>query len=284
VLTGGGSQLKHLKHLVELMTGMSTRIGYPNEHLAKSNVEAVTSPLYATGVGLVMKGFDYLDRRRPKHDRGGRERARQSHRERPLQGHLERLPSNIITSASEQCSRTTRTDPRPFPHLPIPPNDMKFDLPKELASIIKVIGVGGGGSNAVNHMYAQGIKGVDFIICNTDRQALDISPVPVKLQLGIGLTEGLVQVHPGARQPSGTGEHRRDPAIAEHAHQDGVHHRRHGWWYRNGCRTRDRADRREMGILTVGIVTSPFQWEGRKRKQPSRSGIEEMRNAVDTCW
>jgi cell division protein FtsA len=66
VLTGGGAQLKHLKQLVEYATGMSTRIGYPNEHLAKSNVEAVTSPLYATGVGLVMKGFDYLDRRRPK--------------------------------------------------------------------------------------------------------------------------------------------------------------------------------------------------------------------------
>ena len=66
VLTGGGAQLKHLKQLVEYITGMTTRIGYPNEHLAKSNVEAVTSPLYATGVGLVMKGFDYLERRRPK--------------------------------------------------------------------------------------------------------------------------------------------------------------------------------------------------------------------------
>lgn len=66
VLTGGGSQLKHLSHLVEYMTGMSARIGYPNEHLAKSNVEQVTSPLHATGVGLVMKGFDYLDRRRPQ--------------------------------------------------------------------------------------------------------------------------------------------------------------------------------------------------------------------------
>lgn len=66
VLTGGGAQLKHLKHLVELMTGMSTRIGYPNEHIAKSAVEDVTSPLHATGVGLVMKGFDYLERRRPR--------------------------------------------------------------------------------------------------------------------------------------------------------------------------------------------------------------------------
>jgi cell division protein FtsA len=66
VLTGGGAQLKHLRQLTEFMTGMSTRIGYPNEHLAKSNVEDVTSPLFATGVGLVMKGFDHLDRRRPK--------------------------------------------------------------------------------------------------------------------------------------------------------------------------------------------------------------------------
>ncbi|MCB0773595.1 MAG: cell division protein FtsZ, partial [Flavobacteriales bacterium] len=68
---------------------------------------------------------------------------------------------------------------------------MKFDLPKELSSIIKVIGVGGGGGNAVNHMHAKGIKGVDFVICNTDKQALDMSPVPVKLQLGVSLTEGL---------------------------------------------------------------------------------------------
>ncbi|MEI2422252.1 cell division protein FtsA, partial [Arthrospira platensis SPKY2] len=66
VLTGGGAQLKHLKQLVEYMTGMSARIGYPNEHIAKSAVEDVTSPLHATGVGLVMKGFDYLDRRRPR--------------------------------------------------------------------------------------------------------------------------------------------------------------------------------------------------------------------------
>ncbi|MCB0790903.1 MAG: cell division protein FtsA [Flavobacteriales bacterium] len=82
VLTGGGAQLKHLRQLVEYMTGMSARIGYPNEHLAKSNVEQVTSPLFATGVGLVMKGFDYLDRRRPRvtepatkvkgHSQGGR--------------------------------------------------------------------------------------------------------------------------------------------------------------------------------------------------------------------
>ena len=68
---------------------------------------------------------------------------------------------------------------------------MKFDLPKENASIIKVIGVGGGGSNAVNHMYSQGIKDVDFIVCNTDNQALDISPVPNKVQLGLTLTQGL---------------------------------------------------------------------------------------------
>jgi len=101
VLTGGGAQLKHLKHLVEVMTGMSTRIGYPNEHLAKSNVEAVTSPLYATGVGLVMKGFDYLERRRPKHFEVANERTAKvtvkGHSKGPLSGFF----SNIINSASE---------------------------------------------------------------------------------------------------------------------------------------------------------------------------------------
>ena len=65
---------------------------------------------------------------------------------------------------------------------------MEFDLPKDSSSIIKVIGVGGGGSNAVNHMYEEGIQGVDFIVCNTDKQALDISPVPYKIQLGSSLT------------------------------------------------------------------------------------------------
>lgn len=160
---------------------------------------------------------------------------------------------------------------------------MKFELPKELSSIIKVIGVGGGGSNAVNHMFAQGIKGVDFIVCNTDKQALDISPVPVKLQLGIALTEGLgagsipergtlsaqenveeirqllgnrtkmVFITAGMGGGTGTGA---GPVIARIA--------------------------REMGILTVGIVTMPFSWEGRKRKQQATAGIEELRQAVDT--
>jgi cell division protein FtsZ len=160
---------------------------------------------------------------------------------------------------------------------------MKFNLPKENASIIKVIGVGGGGSNAVNHMYNQGIKGVDFIVCNTDSQALDISPVPMKIQLGTSLTEGrgagslpevgrnaaienideikdilanntkMVFVTAGMGGGTGTGA---APVIAKAA--------------------------RDMGILTVGIITVPFSFEGRKRKQQAELGIEEMRDAVDT--
>lgn len=101
VLTGGGAQLKHLKHLVEVLTGMSTRIGYPNEHIAKSAVEDVTSPLHATGVGLVMKGFDYLERHRPKHITLANDRttkvAVKGHSKGPLSGFF----SNIINSASQ---------------------------------------------------------------------------------------------------------------------------------------------------------------------------------------
>ena len=164
---------------------------------------------------------------------------------------------------------------------------MEFDLPQNetnrASSIIKVIGVGGGGSNAVNHMYLQGIAGVDFIVCNTDCQALDHSPVPYKIQLGPNLTEGrgagmipevgmnaameniqeirellsagtkMVFVTAGMGGGTGTGA---APVIAQVA--------------------------RDLGILTVGIVTVPFNFEGRKRRQQAEEGLERMRQNVDT--
>ena len=160
---------------------------------------------------------------------------------------------------------------------------LEFDLPKETTSIIKVIGVGGGGSNAVNHMFNQGIVGVDFIVCNTDRQALDVSPVPLKIQLGASLTDGcgagsipeigknsaienieeirsilsngtkMVFVTAGMGGGTGTGA---APIVAQIA--------------------------KEMGILTVGIVTVPFGFEGRKRRQQAEEGLDEMRKNVDT--
>ncbi len=160
---------------------------------------------------------------------------------------------------------------------------MKFDLPNELASIIKVIGVGGGGSNAVNHMHAHGIQGVDFIICNTDRQALDISLIPVKLQLGAALTEGL-----------GAGS---IPERGKNAAQENLDEIRQllstrtkmvfitagmGGGTGTGAAPVIARIARELGILTVGIVTMPFKWEGRKRVQQATAGIEEMRQAVDT--
>lgn len=160
---------------------------------------------------------------------------------------------------------------------------MKFDLPKEQSSIIKVIGVGGGGSNAVNHMYRLGIKGVDFVVCNTDHQALDTSPVPTKIPLGQSLTEGrgagsipdvgknaaienledvneilakntkMIFVTAGMGGGTGTGA---APVIAQAA--------------------------KDMGILTVGIITVPFTFEGRKRRTQAEEGIEKMRESVDT--
>ncbi|MEQ8325399.1 MAG: cell division protein FtsZ [Vicingaceae bacterium] len=160
---------------------------------------------------------------------------------------------------------------------------MKFDLPKDRSSIIKVIGVGGGGSNAVTHMFNQGITGVDFIICNTDQQALEMSGVTNKVQLGPTLTEGrgagsipevgknsaietidemkdilakgtqMVFITAGMGGGTGTGA---APIIAQAA--------------------------REMGILTVGIVTIPFSFEGKRRKQQADLGLEELRQNVDT--
>lgn len=160
---------------------------------------------------------------------------------------------------------------------------MKFDLPIDNSSIIKVIGVGGGGSNAVNHMYKQGIKGVDFIVCNTDQQALDMSPVPLKIVLGASLTKGrgagslpevgknaaienieevktllannteMVFITAGLGGGTGTGA---APIIAKAA--------------------------KEMGILTVGIVTIPFGFEGKKRKAQADAGLEALKENVDT--
>lgn len=160
---------------------------------------------------------------------------------------------------------------------------MRFELPTEHNSIIKVIGVGGGGSNAVNYMYEQGINGVDFVVCNTDAQALDHSPVPLKIQLGATLTEGrgagaipevgrnaavenlddvmkiltknttMVFVTAGMGGGTGTGA---APIIAKAA--------------------------KDLGILTVGIVTIPFLFEGRKRKNQAEQGLKEMRDSVDT--
>lgn len=159
---------------------------------------------------------------------------------------------------------------------------MLFDLPKDEPSIIKIIGVGGGGSNAVTHMYKQGIVGVDYAICNTDAQAMHLSPVPVKIALGATLTEGrgagskpdvgkraclesmeeikdflenstkMVFITAGMGGGTGTGA---APVIAKQA--------------------------RELGILTVGIVTLPFTFEGRIRVSNGYEGMEELRKNVD---
>ncbi len=107
VLTGGGAQLKHLKHLVELMTGMSTRIGYPNEHIAKSAVEDVTSPLHATGVGLVMKGFDYLERHRSRTSVESRANAAAR---TPVKGHSKGLLGGLLDSVMNGASNLLKED------------------------------------------------------------------------------------------------------------------------------------------------------------------------------
>ncbi len=160
---------------------------------------------------------------------------------------------------------------------------MMFDMPKYESPIIKVIGVGGGGSNAVNNMFKQGIVGVDFAICNTDSQAMEVSPITTKLQLGPNLTEGrgagskpnvgkdaclesiediqkylandckMLFITAGMGGGTGTGA---APVIAKVA--------------------------REMGILTVGIVTTPFIFEGRKRTAHGKEGLEELKKYVDT--
>lgn len=160
---------------------------------------------------------------------------------------------------------------------------MKFDLPKDQASIIKVFGVGGGGSNAVNHMYDQGITGVDFVICNTDAQALEQSPIPNKIQLGTTLTEGLGA---GANPEVG-----RNAAIEDIENIKGILEKNTkmvfitagmGGGTGSGAAPVIAEAARDMGILTVGIVTIPFSFEGRRRKQQADQGLAELKKHVDT--
>tara|TARA_B100001059_G_scaffold129725_1_gene129700 strand:+ start:262 stop:2100 length:1839 start_codon:yes stop_codon:yes gene_type:complete len=162
-------------------------------------------------------------------------------------------------------------------------SNFSFDLPKNKSNVMKVMGVGGGGSNAVNHMYKQGIKGVDFVICNTDSQALEESPVPNKIQLGVNLTEGLgaganpeigklaalesyeelknlletqtkmLFITAGMGGGTGTGA---APIIAEMA--------------------------KDFDILTVGIVTIPFNFEGKNRELQAAKGLEKLKRSVDS--
>ncbi len=160
---------------------------------------------------------------------------------------------------------------------------MKFNLPKEQHSIIKVIGIGGGGSNAVNHMYRQGIKDVDFMVCNTDQQALDISPVPAKIQLGASLTSGL-----GAGSRSEVGENAAIESIDEIKEILGAHTKMifitagMGGGTGTGAAPIIAQAAKEMGILTVGIVTMPFSFEGKKRRRRADEGIAKLKNCVDT--
>jgi cell division protein FtsZ len=160
---------------------------------------------------------------------------------------------------------------------------VQFELPQDENSIIKVIGVGGGGSNAVNHMYRLGIKGVDFIICNTDQQALDKSPVQNKIQLGVQSTKGL-----GAGSIPEVG---RDAALEsiddiKKYIGDGTQMifitAGLGGGTGTGAAPVIASIARELGVLTVGIVTIPFAFEGKKRRAQAEAGLEEMKKYVDT--
>ena len=161
-------------------------------------------------------------------------------------------------------------------------NNLPFDLPKNQSNVIKVIGVGGGGSNAINYMHSKGIKGVDFVVCNTDSQALESSQVENKIQLGITLTEGL-----------GAGA---NPEIGEKAAVESFDDIRKmfetntkmvfitagmGGGTGTGAAPIISKLAKEMNILTVGIVTMPFQFEGKIRSEQAQIGVNKLRKQVD---
>jgi cell division protein FtsZ len=160
---------------------------------------------------------------------------------------------------------------------------ISFDLPKNQSNVIKVIGVGGGGSNAINHMFKQGIKGVDFIVCNTDSQALQNSPVPNKIQLGVNLTEGLGAGanpdvgHQSALESVGEIEKMLDSNTKMVFITAGM-----GGGTGTGAAPVIAQLAKERDILTVGIVTIPFQFEGKVRSEQALLGVEKLRKQVDS--
>lgn len=162
-------------------------------------------------------------------------------------------------------------------------DNISFDLPKNQSNVIKVIGVGGGGSNAINHMFNQGIKGVDFVICNTDSQALESSSVPIKIQLGVTLTEGL-----GAGANPKIGEQAAVESLEEIKNMLSTHTKMvfitagMGGGTGTGAAPVIAKMAKEMDILTVGIVTIPFQFEGKIRNDQAGIGVEKLRQNVDS--
>jgi len=181
------------------------------------------------------------------------------------------IKKHIVTSNKIDMSKNTEFE------------SIAFDLPKNQSNVIKVIGVGGGGSNAINHMFQAGINGVDFVICNTDSQALQNSSVPNKIQLGVSLTEGL-----------GAGA---NPEVGEQAALESMEDIKQmlatttkmifitagmGGGTGTGAAPIIAKQAKEMDILTVGIVTMPFQFEGKNRCKQAQVGIEKLRDNVDS--
>jgi len=160
---------------------------------------------------------------------------------------------------------------------------MKFEMLKDKSSIIKVIGVGGGGGNAVNHMYRQGITGVDFIICNTDAQALEFSPIPNKVQLGASLTEGM-----GAGAQPEVGKNSAIENIDDIKSMLGSTTKMlfitagMGGGTGTGASPIIAQAAKELDILTVAIITTPFSFEGKRRKMQAEDGLDELKKYVDS--
>ena len=162
-------------------------------------------------------------------------------------------------------------------------DNISFDMPKSQSNTIKVIGVGGGGSNAVNYMFQQNTKGVDYVICNTDAQALDNSPIPNKIQLGASLTSGL-----GAGANPEIGEESAKESLQEIQEMLTSHTKMvfitagMGGGTGTGAAPIIAKIAKDLDILTVGIVTMPFQFEGRRRTEQAQKGIDELRQNVDS--
>ena len=276
VLTGGGAILDGMPEIAEQIFDLPIRRGCPAG--VGGLADHVNSPTFATGVGLVLYGYRNVDGRcGARAGRRGRARARRRAAARLVQGILLERAGSLPTGATNG-----RLHQRPDRDDAPSALRLRLDEERRAGARIKVIGVGGGGSNAVNRMVQAGLDGVEFIVANTDLQALRTNAAPVKLQIGSKLTKGLgAGADPNVGRQAALEDTEKIIQALDGADMifvtTGL-----GGGTGTGAAPVIASLASELGALTVAVVTKPFKFEGKKRQLQAERGLEALRDCVDT--
>ena len=257
VLSGGGALLKNIELLCEYRTGLKTRVGLPHKQIYPGENDHIASPIYTTCIGLLMYGLKNMKQQFVKKNIPYSER----------QVELDEVKTSKLLEMNLIDEANVNTNKKTLPYG---------------ANIIKIIGVGSGGSNAVSYMYRQGIVGVDFIIINAENQAMEDNPIPIKVNLGPELNKGQrARSKPKVGKEAYIGSLEEIQALINDNTKMVIITAGMDGGKGTGAAPFVAKVAREMNILTVGIVTVPFPFEGKRRMEQANEGIEEMKKNVD---